>query len=162
MEELYTVRKNRWGADWGSDFELLITKFRLKLKKVEKTMRPFRYDLNQIPYNYTVEMTNRFKVSDLTDRVPEWIEVNWTWNNRLIQNWERSTSRLHIVILPINFICRVHYVKMLGWMKHKLEPRLPGETSITSDMQMTPLMTESEKELKSLLMKRKRRVKILP
>ena len=51
MEELYTVRKNRWRADWGSDFELLITKFRLKLKKVGKTTSPFRYDLNQIPYD---------------------------------------------------------------------------------------------------------------
>ena len=53
--------KTRPGADCGSDHELLIAKFRLKLKKVGKTMRPFRYHLNQIPYNYTVEMTNRFK-----------------------------------------------------------------------------------------------------
>ena len=51
----------RLGADCGSDHELLIAKFRLKLKKVRKTTRPFRYDLNQIPYDYTVEMTNRFK-----------------------------------------------------------------------------------------------------
>ena len=65
------------GADCGSDHELLIAKFRLKLKKVGKTTRPFRYDLNQIPYNYTVEVTNRFKGLDLIDRVPEelWIEV---------------------------------------------------------------------------------------
>ena len=55
----------------SSDHELLIAKFRLKLKKVEKTTRPFRYDLNQIPYDYTVEVTNRFKGLDLTDRVPE-------------------------------------------------------------------------------------------
>ena len=57
--------------------ELLIAKFRLKLKKVGKTTRPFRYDLNQIPYNYTVEVTNRFKGLDLIDRVPEelWMEV---------------------------------------------------------------------------------------
>ena len=57
---------------------LLIAKFRLKLKKVGKTARPFRYDLNQIPYNYTVEVTNRFKELDLIDRVPEelWIEVH--------------------------------------------------------------------------------------
>ena len=54
------MAKTRPGADCGSDHELLITKFRLKLKK-EKTTRPFRYDLNQIPYNYTMEMTNRFK-----------------------------------------------------------------------------------------------------
>ena len=59
--------KTRPGADCGSDHELLIAKFRLKLKKVGKTTRPFRYDLNQIPYNYTVEVTNRFKGLDLTD-----------------------------------------------------------------------------------------------
>ena len=53
--------KIRLGADYGSDHELLIAKFRLKLKKVEKTTRPFRYDLNQIPYDYTVEVRNRFK-----------------------------------------------------------------------------------------------------
>ena len=66
------------GADCGSDHELLIAKFRLKLKKVGKITRPFRYDLNQIPYDYTVEVTNRFKGLDLTDRVPEelWTEVH--------------------------------------------------------------------------------------
>ena len=65
------------GADCGSDQELLIAKFRLKLKKVEKTTRPFRYDLNQIPYDYTVEVTKRFKGLDLIDRDPEvlWMEV---------------------------------------------------------------------------------------
>ena len=50
--------------------EIIIAKFRLKLKKVRRTTRPFRYDLNQIPYNYTVEVTNRFKDLDLIDRVP--------------------------------------------------------------------------------------------
>ena len=59
------------GADCGSDHELLIAKFRLKLKKVENTTRPFRYDLNQTPYDYTAEVTNRFKGLDLIDRVPE-------------------------------------------------------------------------------------------
>ena len=63
--------KRRPGADCGSDHELLITKFRLNLKKVGKTTRPLRYDLNQIPYNYTVEVTNRFKGLHLKDRVPE-------------------------------------------------------------------------------------------
>ena len=63
--------KMRPGADCGLDHELLIAKFRLKLKKVGKTPRPFRYDLNQIPYDYILEVTNRFKGSDLTDRVPE-------------------------------------------------------------------------------------------
>ena len=63
--------KTRPGADCGSDHELLIAKFRLKLKKVGKTTRPFRYDLNQIPYDYTVEVRNRFKGLDLIDRVPD-------------------------------------------------------------------------------------------
>ena len=71
MEKLYTVSRKRPGADCGSDHELLIAKFRLKLKKVGKTTRPFRYDLNQIPYEYAVEVTNIFKGLDLTDRVPE-------------------------------------------------------------------------------------------
>ena len=61
MEKLYTVSKNKPGADCGSNHELLIAKFRLKLKKVGKITGPFRYDLNQIPYSYTVEVTNRFK-----------------------------------------------------------------------------------------------------
>ena len=65
------------GADCGSDHEPLVAKFRLKLKKVGKTTRPFRYDLNQIPYNYTVEVANGFKGLDLIDRVPDelWNEV---------------------------------------------------------------------------------------
>ena len=63
--------KTRPGADCGSDHELLIAKFRHKLKKVRKTTRPFRYDVNQIPYNYRVEVTNRFKGLDLIDRVPD-------------------------------------------------------------------------------------------
>ena len=69
--------KTRPGADCGSDHELLITKFRLQLKKVGKTTRPFRYDLNQIPYDYTVKVRNRFKGLDLIDRVPDelWTEV---------------------------------------------------------------------------------------
>ena len=69
--------KIRLGADCCSDHELLIAKFRLKLKKVGKTARPFRYDLNQIPYDYTVEVRNRFKGLDLIDRVPDelWLEV---------------------------------------------------------------------------------------
>ena len=63
--------------DCGSDHKPLIAKFRLKLKKVGETTRPFRYDLNQIPYDYTVEMRNRFKGLELIDRVPDelWMEV---------------------------------------------------------------------------------------
>ena len=69
--------KTRLGADCGSDHELLITRFRLKLKIVGKTTRPFRYDLNQISYDYPGEVTNRYKGLDLMDRVPEelWLEV---------------------------------------------------------------------------------------
>ena len=69
--------KTRLGADRGSDHEFLIAKIRLKLKKVGKTTRPFRSDLNQIPYDYTMEVTNRFKGLDLIDRVREvlWTEV---------------------------------------------------------------------------------------
>ena len=70
--------KIRPGAYCGSDHELLIVKFRLKLKKVGKITRLFRYDLNQIPYDYTMEVTNRFKGLDLIDRVPEelWMQVH--------------------------------------------------------------------------------------
>ena len=77
-EKLYTVKKTRPAADCGSDHELLIAKFRLKWKKVGKTTRPFRSDLNQTPYDYTVTVQNRFKGLDLVDRVPEelWMEVH--------------------------------------------------------------------------------------
>ena len=71
MEKLYTVSKNKTGADCGSDHELLIAKFRLKLKKVGKTIRPFMYELNQMPSDYTVEVRNKFKGLDLIDRVPD-------------------------------------------------------------------------------------------
>ena len=76
MESSILSAKTRPGADCGSDHELLNAKFRLKLK-VGKTTRPFRYDLNQFPYNYTVEVRNRFKGLDLIDRVPDelWTEV---------------------------------------------------------------------------------------
>ena len=76
MEKLYTVSKNKTGSYCGSDHELLTAKFRLKLNK--KTIRPFRYDLNQIPYDYTVEVRNRFKGLDLIDRMPDelWNEVH--------------------------------------------------------------------------------------
>ena len=67
MEKFYVVSKTKPGADCGLDHELLIAKFRLKLNKVGKTTRPFRYDLSQILYDYTVEVTNRFKGLDLTD-----------------------------------------------------------------------------------------------
>ena len=74
---LYSQQKQDWDLT-GSDHELLIVKFRLKLKKVEKTTRLFSYDLNQIAYDYTVEVRNRFKGLDLIDRVPDelWMEVH--------------------------------------------------------------------------------------
>ena len=74
------MSKTRPGAECGSDHELLIAKVRLKLKRVGKTTRPFRYDLNQIPYDYTVEVRNRFKGLDLIDRVLDelWMEVRDT------------------------------------------------------------------------------------
>ena len=76
-EALYNQHKTRLGGDCGSDHELLIAKFRLQLKKVGKTTRPFRYDLNHTPYNYTVEVTSRSKGLKLINRVPEklWTEV---------------------------------------------------------------------------------------
>ena len=68
MEKLCTVSKTRPGADCGSDHEFLIATFRVKLKKVGESTRPFRYDLNQIPYDYIVEVTSRFKRLDLIDK----------------------------------------------------------------------------------------------
>ena len=72
--------KTRLGADCGSDHELLIAKFRLKLKEVGKTTKPFRYDLNKIPRDYIIDVRNRFKGLDLVDRVPDelWTEVRDT------------------------------------------------------------------------------------
>ena len=86
MENLYTVSKNKTGVDYGPDHELLTAKFRLKLKKVGETTRPFRYDLNQIPYNYIVEVTNRFKGLDLIDCLK-----NYEW--RIITPYRRQESR---------------------------------------------------------------------
>ena len=76
----------RPGADWGSDHELLIAKFRLKLKKVGKTSRPFRYDLNQIPYDYTVDVRNRFKGPDL-------IECLMNYGMKFMTLYRRQGSR---------------------------------------------------------------------
>ena len=79
-EARYSQQKQDWEADCGSDHELLIAKFRLKLKKVGKTTRPIRYDLNQIPFDYTVGVRNIFKGLDLINRVPDelWTEVRDT------------------------------------------------------------------------------------
>ena len=77
-EKFLQSAKIRLGANCGSDHELLVAKFRLKLKKIGKTTRPFRYDLNQIPYNYTLKVRNRFKGLDLIDREPDelWMKVH--------------------------------------------------------------------------------------
>ena len=86
MEKLYKVTKRRPGADCGSDHELFIAKFRFKLKKVGKTTRPFRYDLNQIPNNYTVEVRNRFKGLDL-------IECLMNYGLRFVTLYRRQGAR---------------------------------------------------------------------
>ena len=77
-EALYSQQKQDQELICGSDYELLIAKFRLKLKKVGKSTRPFKYDLNLVPNNYTVKVTNRFKGLDLINRAPEeqWMEVH--------------------------------------------------------------------------------------
>ena len=85
MEKLYTVSKNKTRS-CGSDHELLIAKFRLKLRRVEKAIRAFRYDLNQIPYDYTVEVTNRFKGLDLVECLE-----NYGW--RFMTLYRRQESR---------------------------------------------------------------------
>ena len=82
METLYTVSKTRPRADCGSDHELFIAKQRLKLKKMGKNTRPFSYDLNQIPYDYNVEVKNRLKGLDLTDKLPEEL---WTKVRNIVQ-----------------------------------------------------------------------------
>ena len=98
-EALYSQRKTRLGADCRSDNELLIAKFRLKLKKAGKTTRPFRYDLNQIPYDYTVEVTNRFKGLDLIHRVPEelWMDVHDTVQVSRPSPRKRNAKRQNVV-----------------------------------------------------------------
>ena len=83
-EALYSQKKTRLGADCGSDHELLIAKFRLKLKKGRKTTSPFRYNLDQIPYDCTVEVQNRFKGPDVIDIVPDelWTEVHTLYRRK--------------------------------------------------------------------------------
>ena len=90
MEKLYTVSKTRPGADCGSDHEHLIAKFRLKSKRLGKMTRPFRYDLSQIPYDYTVAITHIFKELDLVDRVPEEL---WAEPHNTVQ--EAITKTIH-------------------------------------------------------------------
>ena len=94
LEELYTVSKNKTRADCGLDSEFLIAKFRFILKKLGETTRSFSYGLNQIPYNYLVEVTDRFKGLDLIDRVPEelWTEVHNIVEEAVIKNIPKKTN----------------------------------------------------------------------
>ena len=90
MEKLYTVSKNKTGADCGSDQQLLIAKFRLKLKKVGKTTRSFKYDWNQIPYNYTVEVTHRFKGLDMIECLKNY---GWRFLTLYKRQWSKPSPR---------------------------------------------------------------------
>ena len=90
VEKLYTITTTSLGADCGSDLELLIAKFRLKLKNVGKTTRPFRHDLNQIPYDYTLEVTNRFKGLDLTECLKNY---GWSFMTLYRRQWSRPSPR---------------------------------------------------------------------
>ena len=96
-EALYSQQKQDRELT-GSDHELLIAKFRLKLKKVGKTTRPFRYDLNLIPYDYTVEVRNRFKGLDLIDRVPEelWTEVQNILQEAVIKTFSKKKKCIKV------------------------------------------------------------------
>ena len=89
--------KTRQGAECGSDHELLIAKLRLKLKNVGKTTRPLRYDLNQVPYDYTVEVRNRFKGLDLIDRVPDELWMDFMTFYRIQGSrpspWKRNAKK---------------------------------------------------------------------
>ena len=89
-EALYSQQKTRLGADCGSDHELLIAKFRVKLKKVGKTTRPFRYDLNQIPCDYTVEVTNRLKGLDLIECLKNY---GWRFVTLYRSLWSKPSAR---------------------------------------------------------------------
>ena len=90
MENSIQTAKTRPGADCGSDHELLIAKFRFKLKKVGKTTRPFRYDLNQIPYDFTVEVTNRCKGLDLIECLKNY---GWSFVTLYRRQGSRSSPR---------------------------------------------------------------------
>ena len=93
METLYTISKTGRGVDCGSDHELLIAKFKLKLKKAGKTTIPFRYDLNQIPYDYRMEVTNRFKGLDLIQCLKNYGSMFMTLNRRQRSPRKRNAKR---------------------------------------------------------------------
>ena len=105
--------KTRPADDCGSDHELLIAKFRLKLKRVGKTAKPFRYDLNQIPYYYTVEVINRFKGLDLIDRVPDEL-----WNE--VRDIVQETG---IKITPMEKKCKKSKMAVWGGLTNSCEKK---------------------------------------
>ena len=105
--------KTRLGADCGSHHELLIGKFRLQLKKLEKTTRPFRYDLNKIPYDYTVEVTNRFKGLDLIDGVPD---VLWNEVRDIVQETGINT-------IPMEKKCKKSKMAVWGGLTNSCEKK---------------------------------------
>ena len=112
-------KKKRQGTDCGSDHELLIAKFRLKLKKVGETNRLFRYDLNQILQDYTVEVTNRFKGLDLIDRVPKelWTEVHGIVQEALIKTIPKKKKHKNAKWLPeevLQIVAKSRQVKGKG------------------------------------------------
>ena len=107
------MAKTRGGADCGSDHELLIAKFRLKLKNVGKITRPFRHDLNQIPYDYTVEVRNRFKGLDLTDRVPDEL---WNEVHDIVQE-------TRIKIIPMEKKCKKSKMAVWGGLTNSCEKK---------------------------------------
>ena len=98
MEKLYIVSKTRLGSDCGSDHELLIAIFILKLKKVGKTTRPFRYDLDQIPYDYAVEVKNRFKGLDLIESLKNYGRIFVTLYRRQDHPQEKEMQNGKMVI----------------------------------------------------------------
>ena len=134
MEKPYTVSKNKTGSWLWWDHELLIAKFRLKLKKVEKTTRPFRYDLNQIPYDYTVKVRNRFKGLDLIDGVPDEL---WTEVLDIVQETGIKT-------IPKKNKCKSHKMAVWGGLTNscgKREAKSKGEkerhTHLNAEFQRT-------------------------
>ena len=109
--------KTRQVADCGSDHELLIAKFRLKLKKVGKTTRPYKYDLNQIAYDYTVEVRNRFKGLDLIDRVPDEL-----WNE--VHDIVQKTG---IKTIPMENKCKKSKMDVWGGLTNSCENKRSGK-----------------------------------
>ena len=112
--------KTRPGADYGSDHELLIAKFRLKLKKVGKTTGPFRYDLNQILNDYTMGMMNRFKGLDLVNRVPEelWMEFVTLYTKRWPKPSQRRTIQKVLMTWTTKMVWSLTYSQISGVWNH--------------------------------------------